>query len=111
MKKPYTFISKDKDNLIEMLNLRKSGWTFVALSQLYDCDRTTLRYQCRKYQVFPIKKLHIKNSSEVFDPKRIALHIIHELYPTVQTNWTIIQGEKINKGKSYAEYLAERSLS
>jgi len=104
-KKSGTFIFGDKDKLLEMLQLRHSGWTFVSLSELYNCDRTSLRYQCRKYQVFPQKKVFIKNSNEVFDPKRIAMQIIIEIYPQKISNWTIIDGEKINTGKSYADYL------
>ncbi len=109
MRKPRTSISKDKEILLEILDLRRAGWTFVSLAQLYDCDRTSLRYQCRKYQVFPIKKIYIKNSNEVFDPKRIAFHILQEMYPAKVSNWVVVDGEKINTGKSYSEYLAALS--
>lgn len=104
-KKPYTFISKDKNKFIEMLTLRRAGWTFVALAELFDCDRTSLRYQCRKYQVFPTKTIFIKNSNEVFNPKRIAKQIVLEIYPKKVSNWVVVDGEKINTGKSYADYL------
>lgn len=109
MKKSYNFISKDFNKLLEMLSLRRAGWTFVALADLYNCDRTSLRYQCRKYQVFPDKKIYIKNSKEVFDPRRISHYIIVELYPKKVSNWKVIDGEKINTGKSYADYLASLS--
>lgn len=105
MRKTRTSISKDKDTLLEILTLRRAGWTFVSLSELYNCDRTSLRYQCRKYKIFPTKKIYIKNSNEVFDPKRIAVHVLHQLYPIVLSSWTVVDGEKINTGKTYAEYL------
>lgn len=106
MKKPYTFISKSPETLYDILQLRRDGWTFNALSHLYGCDRTTLRYHCRKYQIFPIKTVFVKNSDEVFDPERIVSHIVSELYPKQESVWIVIDGEKINTGRSYKEYLA-----
>lgn len=104
MKKTYTLISRDTENLLEMLRLRREGWTFMALAELYHCDRTTLRYQCRKYMIFPLKNVNIKNSNEVFDPKRIAQKIIIEIMPKAESKWIIIDGEKINTGRSYSDY-------
>lgn len=110
IKKSGTFVFSDKDKLIEMLALRRSGWTFESLAELYSCDRSSLRYQCRKYQIFPHKtRFHFNpHSLEVFDPKRIITSVLIEVYP-IDTQWTIIDGEKINKGKSYAEYLESLS--
>jgi hypothetical protein len=105
IKKSYNFISKDIDNLLEMLQLRQSGWTFTSLSERYNCDRTSLRYQCRKYQIFPNKTIFKRNSNEVFDPKRIAGEIIVVVYPQPQSNWIEINGERINTGRDYADYL------
>lgn len=109
MRKPRTPISKDPDILLEILSLRLAGWTFTAIATLYNCDRTSLRYHFRKYQIFPVKKVFVKNSNEVFDPQRIASTVIVELFPTNTSTWTVIDGEKINTGKTYAEYLAELS--
>lgn len=108
MKKSGTFIFKDSNKLLEMLMLRRQGWTFYALAELYNCDRTSLRYQCRKYQIFPIKTIQIRNdkSKEIFDPRRIVTQIIIEIQPLEQEKqWIIIGDEKINTGKSYADYL------
>ena len=104
-KKSGAFIFIDKSKLLEMLLLRKQGWTFVALADLYNCDRTSLRYQCRKYQIFPIKKEFKSNSNEVFNPKRISTHILVEIFPKKVSNWTTVDGERVNLGKSYADYL------
>ena len=109
MRKTYNFISKNPELLFEMLMLRKAGWTFVALSDLYGCDRTSLRYQCRKYQIFPIKTVYKKNSNEVFNPSRIVTSILIELNPKEEGNWKEVDGEKINTGMSYAEYRAKFS--
>lgn len=108
-KKSGEFVFKDRNKLLEMLSLRRQGWTFVSLSELYNCDRTSLRYQCRKYQIFPDKTKFIKNSNEVFSPDKILTSVIITLYPREKKNWTIIDGERVNLGKSYAEYLQEIS--
>lgn len=104
-KRSGVFIFKDHTKLIEMLGLRRIGWTFMSLSELYNCDRTSLRYQCRKYKVFPQKTIFIKNSNEVFDPRRILSNVIVEFFPKESSRWIIIDGERINAGKSYKEYL------
>lgn len=104
-KKSGTFIFIDKEKLVEMLGLRRAGWTFVALAEFYNCDRTSIRYQCRKYQIFPTKTEFISNSSEVFNPKRIATQIVVKIVPHKISNWVIVDGERINTGKSYADYL------
>lgn len=111
MKKPYTLLSKDIEKLLEMLALRRAGYSFNFLADLYDCDRTTLRYQCRKYQIFPIKQIQIPNSKakEIFNPERIVHDIIITITPKQTSNWIIIDGERINAGKSYAEYLRDNS--
>lgn len=108
-KKSGAFVFVNKDKLLEMLSLRKAGWTFVSLAELYNCDRTSLRYQCRKYQVFPQKTKFNFNPHllEVFDPKRIITQIIVEIHPPEKSDWIEINGEKINKGKSYSEYLCK----
>lgn len=106
MKKAYTFISKNPQQLLEILELRRQGFSLDFLAELHNYDRTSLRYQCRKYQVFPTKTIFIKNSPEIFNPPRIAHQIIIELNPIQPSKWVIIDGEKINRGKSYADYLS-----
>lgn len=106
-KKHYTFISKDPTILLEILELRRHGFSLDFLADLYDCDRTSLRYQCRKYQIFPHKTVFVRNdkSPEIFNPKRIISQIIMEISPKQNSSWILINGEKINTGKSYADYL------
>lgn len=108
-RRPYTLIAKDKNKLLEMLYLRRAGFSYNFLSKFYGCDRETLRYHCHKYQIFPQKKKFIHNSSEVFNPARIAIKIISTIAPEKVSNWIVIDGEKINTGKSYADYLKSNS--
>ncbi len=109
VKKSYTFISKDPKILIAILELRKMGLSLDFIADLYNCDRTSLRYQCRKYQIFPLKTIFVRNdkSPEIYNPKRIASQIILNFAPHEVSNWTIIDGERINTGKSYLDYLKE----
>ncbi len=105
MKKTYTLIDQNPQQLLAILDLRRQGFSLDFIAELYNCDRTTLRYHCRKYQIFPERTIFIKNSPEVFNPKRIANEIIIKLIPKNESNWTIIGGERVNLGKSYADYL------
>lgn len=107
--KPKVF--KDTDKLLEMLMFRKTGFSFNFLADYYNCDRTSLRYQCRKYQIFPVKKVQMRNdkSPDIFNPRRIATTVIVQIAPEKVSNWTVIDGERINTGKSYADYLKANS--
>lgn len=107
MKKAYTFISKNPEELMEIFLLRRAGLSFDFLADLYQCDRTSLRYQCRKYQIFPIKTIFVRNdkSKEIYNPPRIAKDILVEIVPHKVSQWIIIDGERVNAGKSYADYL------
>lgn len=107
LKKIGKFVFSDPSKLLEMLNLRRAGWTFVSLSEYYNCDRTSLRYQCRKYQIFPHKTVFTfdPHHLEVFDPKRITRTILLTIYPKEDEKWTLIDGERVNLGRSYTDYL------
>ena len=107
-RRTYIWISKDPVKLLEMLYLRRAGYSFNFLEQRYGADRKTLSYQCRKYMVFPIKKVYsVPNakSKEIFNPSRIATDVLAEVAPEKVSNWVIVDGERINTGKSYADYL------
>lgn len=111
MKKSYTFISKNPKILLEMLMLRRAGVDTYFLAEQYNCDRDSIRYQCRKYQIFPTKTVFIRNdkSAEIFNPERIARQVLVQIVPPKTSNWVIIDGERVNTGKSYSDYLASLS--
>ena len=98
-------IFNDKDKLLNILNLRLAGWTLISIANLYQCDRQSVRYHCRKYQIFPTKTKFTRNSREVFNPQRIVNHILIDIIPRKTSNWVVIDGERINNGRSYADYL------
>lgn len=109
-RRPYSNIAKNPEKLIEMLMLRRLGFSTYFLANLYGCDRETLRYHCRKYQIFPQKTKFISNSPDIFNPKRIATQVIIKIIPETVSNWVSLDGERVNIGKSYADYLKAEKL-
>lgn len=84
----------NKDNLNRMLNMRIIGFSTFTLAFIFGIDRTDLCHYFKRYL--------IEQPDEVYDIKRI----ISEVLPKQEDKWIIKGGEKINKGKSYEEYLA-----
>lgn len=105
------FISKNPTILVEILELRHAGFSFKFIADIYNCDRTSLRYHCRKYQIFPIKTVFIRNdkSSEIFNPERIVSNILITFTPSKESKWFLVDGERINAGKNYKDYIRELS--
>lgn len=93
MRKNDRKIFLNKPLLYEMLNLRLSGWALTSLAFYYGCDFTSIKYQCIKYQVEPIE--------DVYTIERMIRQIIPKSLPL---SYKIVNGEKINLGKSYKEY-------
>lgn len=96
MRKNDKKIFLNKRILVEMLEKRASGWSISALSMHYHCDKSSIRYQIHKYSVNPLDK-------EIYAIDRIIM----QTFPKIVGNWKEVNGERINLGKSYKEYLAE----
>jgi len=86
----------DKEMLLQMLNLRVEGYSVSALSTLYNCDKKAIRYQCKKYNVH--------SDDEIYSVERITFQTI----PRVSGYWKEVNGELVNTGKSYKEYLQDQ---
>lgn len=84
----------DKSKLYEMLNLRRSGYALTTLAIMYDCDISSIRYQCDKFYVQPI--------DETYTLERIISQVLPKPEPVT---YKVVNNERINLGKSYAEYL------
>ena len=41
-------IFDDEKLLKEMLELRSAGWSYLKLAKKYNCDHTSILYQCKK---------------------------------------------------------------
>lgn len=77
--------------LEEMLALRALGHSYTVLSDKYGVPKTTIRYLCRKFGL----------------NHEVPTVVIRQRTTTVPETTTYT--EKINEGKTYAEYLqAER---
>lgn len=82
----------DTQRLAQMLNLRRVGYSFPSLGIFFTCDWTSPRDQCHKYGIRPL-------TQKTFDIRRITLSCVLE-----NNRWRIINGERINRGKSYKDY-------
>lgn len=74
--------------LEEMLALRSIGWSYGALAERFGVEKLTIRYICRKFGLADSIKPTIFRAT----PK-----------PQI----TFYDEERINPGKSYAEYLQD----
>jgi len=96
-------IFNDKKRLYGLVELRRAGWSISTLSILFNCDRTSIRLQCDKYGIIPW-------SRENYPIKNIIIPIIRPLADKNEDKWVLIDGERINQGKSYKDYLREYKL-
>lgn len=85
-----------------ILNLRWEGISERNISDLFGIDRTTVRYYCKKHGIVAYRSLNLSTPHG-----RPSLHSLISEMLKKERKWVIIDGEKINRGKSYKEYLAE----
>lgn len=86
---------RDKDLLSQMLALRYYGYALTSLANMFGCDRTSISHHCKMFHIRPVE--------QVYTIERIVSQIIPKEQPTT---YKIVNGERINLGKSYAEYLS-----
>lgn len=91
---------KDRNSLNKLVNLRIFGFSRNSLAILFNVDKTALTYHFKKYGI-AMDNVRRNKQSEVYDVPRIVSHIVL-IPPSV---WVEIDGERINQGRSYAEYL------
>lgn len=82
-------VFEDSKVLNEMLFLRLRGWSLKELAWRYGCEHTSIRKQCIRYGL----PMNI-----VLLPRPIIT------FRLVRTDWN---GERINVGKTYQEYLKD----
>ena len=93
-------VFKQESVLIEMLNLRRRGYTYDELAERYKVDRTSIKHWCDLYGLggnIIIIVRHYYESNGISKPRKVK---------TEKSIWIDdkIEG-KICRGKSYAEYL------
>lgn len=93
----------DDRNLYLLLNLRLQGYSFGALATVFHCDKMAVKRHCEKYGIYPMdfdNSLRKRNSFSL--PEILDLFLKP---PISDPRWVTIDGEKINRGRSYREYL------
>lgn len=83
-----------------MLNLRLQGFSMDSLSLVFGCDKKAIRYQLKKYGTIPWEPV-----VNPFDANKKLMEDKLKGKIEEDSRWKIVDGEKINRGKSYAEYL------
>ena len=74
-----------------MLILRLQGWSLMELAFRYSCDKTSIRKACLRSG--------LPNDIILLPKPMVTLHQIY-------TDWN---GERLNRGKGYKEYLEEKN--
>lgn len=97
----------DVAKLNEMLNRRMMGEGVAKLGAMYGVDHSTIIYHCKRSGMqFPGKHDNIVVSSGI-----IAISIggmgIRRPIQSTQPDLIDFDGDRINPGKTYAEYVAE----
>lgn len=110
MKKGGKRIFNDKEALQEMLTLRNKGWSYTALSVRFNCDHSSILYQCRKHGVeLPSKVPTITIKQTRHLKPRLSggkiLGLIKERLRKVWDNPVDEKGNPINRGHNYKFYI------
>lgn len=88
---------EDKAKLVRMLSMRRSGYATSSLAIIFAVDRSSIEYQCNKYQIVP--------DQEVYALERIITSVLNFLIPAPQVSqWKTVNGERINLGRDYRDY-------
>lgn len=90
----YHFRTNDS-KLYEMLALRSQGWSYTALAEKFECPKLTIRFLTRKYGLNTITVQFTRTDylrTAILPPKEVT---VSEM------------GERINEGKTYAQYIKE----
>ena len=98
MEKTYVKLFRDEKVLQEMLELVKQGHSYAFLSRKFECDRSSILYQARKHKIERLVKIVNPKSPKSY-PQDGRTFKLKDYY--------VENGEKINKGKTYAEYVKE----
>ena len=88
----------DLDKLSTMLNLRRCGTAYDTLALYYQCDRTSIEEQCKKYGVYP--------EIEVLGVRAVVKLFLDDI--DKDNLWEVDNGMKYNKGRTYEDYLLKQ---
>lgn len=92
----------DTEKLLRMIALRRAGYATTTLAIIFGVDRSSIEYHCQRFSLKP--------EVQVYSLERIISDVLTTLNPQTEPTFKIVNGEKINLGKSYAEYMAENHI-
>ena len=98
--------------LIEMLELRKLGWTYHSLAKRYGKCDSAIRWQCVQHKVKPTKYESENYETETIEiAQREAKNKIQKKIPLRSSHkYDHIFYEKINGGANYEDYLRRAGI-
>lgn len=85
----------DKEKLYQLVNLRRNGMSLTSLALFFDCHHTSIMTVCKKYSINPL-------TEEIYTVERI----VPPTFPKIDERWVMIDGERLNRGRNYADYFA-----
>ena len=123
MKKGGHKIFRDRQKLQEMFSLRQQGWSLTQLGVKFGVDHTSILYLCHKYKVLP--GIKVERKIPTFERKCLKcgkpVNAIANKFCSQKCysqfcasknevlNEEIVEGEKINSGKDYMDYVREEN--
>jgi Helix-turn-helix domain len=87
-----------EEQIQEMIQMRKAGFSFSAIGRKFGKDHSTILYHCKKAELFKFRTPRGK--------KRDKTWAVYDASPRPEI---IEDGEVINSGKDYIDYLAEEN--
>lgn len=95
----------DKKKLSQLIQLRKNGVSEGSLALMFGCAKSSIITQLQKH--------HVKKPSKVFSAQLNTRWVLKDLrekgeIPVQEDKYFDMGGRRINRGKSYAEYLKNK---
>lgn len=81
-----------KEKLYLLVNLRRTGHTYKSIALFFNCDYSSVKFQCQKYHIEPIDDV-------------LGVQAILESFPASQEKTREVEGKRINVGRNYKDYL------
>lgn len=95
-------LQRDRENLYLLVNFRIAGFGINLLATLFHCDKGTIRYECRKYDMG-------YHEHPIYSMREVVATMKNETIPRSTREWVVEDGERINRGHSYADYIKNLS--
>lgn len=90
----------DRQALYVAINLRRIGWSSASIALIFGCDRTSVEHQMRKFGIIP-------ETEVVYSIEKLLAQMVPE---PPRSRWFLVNGERVNAGRSYKDYFANRKV-